>query len=69
VTRVYLRDSLIDMTADKTTRRGADSTHTDQIGKVFLVVGQDVRRCLICEQLFTRRAASEHSKAACHSVS
>jgi hypothetical protein len=36
---------------------------------VFLVVGQDVRRCLICEQLFTRRAASEHSKAACHSVS
>jgi len=37
----------------------------DQIGKVFLVVGQDVRRCLICEQLFTRREASEHAKVYC----
>jgi len=54
VTRVYL-------TAEKTTRRGADSTRTDQIGKVFLVVGQDVRKCLVCERLFTRRSASEHS--------
>jgi hypothetical protein len=62
VTRVYLRDSLlIDRTAEKTTRRGADSTRTDQIGKVFLVVGQDVRKCLVCERLFTRRSASEHS--------
>jgi hypothetical protein len=62
VTRVYLRDSLlIDMTAEKTTRRGADSTRTDQIGKVFLVVGQDVRKCLVCERLVTRRSASEHS--------
>jgi hypothetical protein len=68
VTNLYLRDSLIDMTADKTTRRGADSTHTDQIGKVFIVVDQDVRKCLICEQLFTRRAASEHAKGACHWV-
>jgi hypothetical protein len=65
VTRVYLRDSLIDMTADKTTRLGADSTRTDQIGKVFLVVSQDVRKCLICEGVFTRRAASEHATVPC----
>jgi len=69
VTRVYVRDSLlIDMTADKTTRLGADSTRTDQIGKVFLVVSQDVRKCLVCEQLFTRRASAEHSKVVCHWV-
>jgi hypothetical protein len=52
---------LIDMTADKTTRRGADSTRTDQIGKVFVAVGQNVRKCLICEQLFTRRLSCSSS--------
>jgi hypothetical protein len=67
VTNLYVRDSLlIDMTADNKTQQGAGSSRTDQIGKVFTVVGQDVRRCLICEQLFTRRAASEHANAACH---
>jgi hypothetical protein len=65
VTRLYVRDSfLIDMNADKTTQRGA-GFRTDQIGKVFIVVGRDVRQCLICEQFFTRRAASEHSTVLC----
>ena len=67
MTRVYLRDSLlINMATDDTTQRDAGSTRTDQIGKVFLVIGQDVRRCLICEQFFTRRASAEHAKVACH---
>ena len=66
MTRVYLRDSLlIDMTADKTTRIGADSARTDQMGKVFLVVGRNVRKCLVCEKLFTRQAASEHGNVLC----
>ncbi len=66
VSRVYLRDSLlIDMTADEKTRRGADSTGTDQIGKVFVVVGQDVRRCLVCEGTFTRRTAFDHATVPC----
>jgi hypothetical protein len=56
------------MIADDKTERGADSIRTDQIGKVFVVVGQNVRRCLVCEQLFTRRTASEHAKVACHWV-
>ena len=68
MTRVCFRDSwLTDMTADDKTDRGTDSLSTDQIGKVFLVVGQDVRRCLVCEQLFTRRGAAEHAKVACRS--
>ncbi len=67
MTNVYVRDSLlIDMTADEKTRRGADSTRTDQIGKVFIVVGQDVRKCLVCEQFFTRRASAEHAKMICY---
>lgn len=53
------------MTTDEKTQRGAGSTRSDQIGKVFIVVGQDVRKCLICEQTFTRQASAEHAKAAC----
>jgi hypothetical protein len=45
------------------TRRGA---RTDQVGKVFIVVSQRVRKCLVCEELFTRRASAEHSKVICY---
>jgi hypothetical protein len=66
VTRVYVCDSLlIDMAADNTTRLGADSTRTDEIGKVFLVVGRDVRKCLVCEQFFMRQSSAEHAKVVC----
>ena len=69
MTEIYVRDSLpIDMTADKQTQSGEGSIHIDQIGKVFVAVGQSVRQCLVCEQLFTRRAASEHAKVACRWV-
>jgi hypothetical protein len=27
-----------------------------------------VRRCLVCEQFFTRRASAEHAKVACRWV-
>jgi hypothetical protein len=53
------------MTADEKTQRDAGSARTDQIGKVFVVVGQGVRQCLVCEQLFTRRTASEHARVVC----
>ena len=67
---LYIRDSLrIDTDADEQTRRETRSPGSDRIGKVFIVVGQDVRKCLICDQLFTRRAASEHATAACQPIS
>jgi hypothetical protein len=47
------------------TQRDAGSARTDQIGKVFVVVGQNVRRCLVCEEFFTRRTASEHARVVC----
>ena len=59
------RGLLPDMTADDKTERGTSFAHTDQVGKVFIVVAQRVRRCAICEQLFTRRAAAEHSTVPC----
>jgi hypothetical protein len=53
------------MAADDKDERGAACARTDQVGKVFLVVGQRVRQCLVCEELFTRRAASEHATVPC----
>ena len=53
------------MTADEETQRDGNSTQTDQVGKVFIVVGQRVRKCAICEQFFTRRTASEHAAVPC----
>ena len=50
------------------TRRGEGSTRTDQVGKVFIVVCRGLRQCAICEELFTRRAASEHSTVPCMPV-
>jgi hypothetical protein len=53
------------VTINNQSSRGAAATSADQIGKVFIVVGLDVRKCLICEGVFTRRAASEHSTVLC----
>jgi hypothetical protein len=53
------------MTAGEKTQRGTGSIRTDQIGKVFIFVGQGVRKCLVCEQFFTRRAVFEHSTVRC----
>lgn len=69
MTSVYVRDSLlIDLTADEKTQRGAGSTGIDQIGKVFIVVARDERKCLICDCVFTRQGAAEHADVVCHRV-
>jgi hypothetical protein len=54
-----------DMVAHDKNERGAVCARTDQVGKVFVVVGQRVRKCLVCEELFTRRAAFEHATVPC----
>lgn len=38
----------------------------ETIGKVFVVVNDDTRRCLVCDQLFTRHGSFEHSKMICY---
>jgi len=67
-TKLGCRGLPLDMTAAYKTQRDAGSIHTERVGKVFVAVGWDVRKCLVCEQLFTRRTASEHAKVACHWV-
>jgi len=37
----------------------------DKLGKVFLVEGNFFRRCLICDELFSREACREHFTATC----
>ena len=45
------------------TRAGVGSD--ESYAKVFICLGQDVRKCLICEQVFSRRESFEHSKFHC----
>ncbi|HEV2397463.1 MAG TPA: hypothetical protein VGS27_11020 [Candidatus Sulfotelmatobacter sp.] len=38
----------------------------EKVAKVFIVVGEDTRKCLVCDQLFTRQESFEHSKVTCY---
>jgi hypothetical protein len=42
------------------------STSDDRIGKPFLVVAGNIRKCLVCEELFTREQAPRHSRVVCY---
>lgn len=42
------------------------SGRSDQIGKMFRVLGREVRQCLICDGLFTRQGAAAHTERRCH---
>lgn len=45
--------------------RIATALPTDRIGKVFYVLDKDMRICLVCEGIFTCRAAAEHAATMC----
>jgi len=55
----------------KTNERGcreqAVAAEGDQIGKVFFAVNRDVRQCLVCGELFSRKAAADHAEVDCYS--
>jgi hypothetical protein len=36
------------------------------IGKIFVALSQDMRRCLICDGVFTRQGAAEHAVTPCY---
>ena len=38
---------------------------TDLVGKVFQLIGKDVRRCLVCDCLFSRQSAARHAGNMC----
>ena len=40
----------------------------DEIGKVFRVLNENLRLCLICNESFTRQGAAEHANVYCGPV-
>jgi len=52
--------------ATDTPMKPAAVVQSDVVGKPFLVLGQGIRRCLVCEQLFTRQEAPRHATVACY---
>lgn len=47
---------------------GTRTFEDEQYAKVFMACGEgaQLRKCLICEQVFSRRDSFEHSKCPCH---
>ena len=54
------------MTTGDQFSRGAAGTSTDRVGKVFVALAHDMRKCLICDGVFTRQGAAEHAGVVCH---
>lgn len=46
-------------------KRGYGEDRSDRTGKVFVVLGQNNRKCLICEQVFTRNESGKHANVIC----
>lgn len=42
---------------------------TDHVGKTFRVLNENLRLCLICDEVFTRQGAAEHATRACRPAS
>jgi hypothetical protein len=38
----------------------------DKVGKIFCVLDNTMRLCLICDEVFTRQGAAEHATTQCH---
>ena len=45
----------------------ARASSTDRVGKAFKVE-QGLRKCVVCERLFTREASQQHAEVACRPV-
>jgi hypothetical protein len=41
------------------------SRNDEVIGKIFVALSQDMRRCLICDGVFTKQGAAEHVRVLC----
>jgi hypothetical protein len=37
----------------------------DHVGKLFLALGHGMRRCVVCDDLFTAKQAAEHANVPC----
>jgi len=40
--------------------------HDDQLGKAFVAMAYGMRKCLVCDGLFTTQGAAEHADRVCY---
>jgi hypothetical protein len=40
----------------------------EKVGKVFRILDENLRLCLICDEVFTAQGAAEHANVACSPV-
>ena len=50
----------------ETTAKEIGTVADERVAKVFIVMDDNTRKCLICEQAFSREASYEHSKTICY---
>jgi hypothetical protein len=53
------------MTVENIRKQGGVAAQ-ESVGKVFVVISDGTRKCLVCNQLFARQESFEHSKVTCH---
>jgi len=51
---------------DRTDKRCTAVAHDEHVAKIFVVVGENARRCLACDQLFTKQESFHHSQVPCY---
>jgi hypothetical protein len=54
------------MIQNSTAKQVGTVRRDETVGKVFTVVSEDARRCLVCDQLFTRKESFDHSQMTCY---
>lgn len=54
------------MIPDSKSKRIGAVADDETVGKVFVALADCIRKCLICEKVFSRQASFEHSKFPCH---
>jgi len=54
------------MALDHTFRQGGVAAKDESAGKVFIMIDLDTRKCLVCDQLFTRQGSFQHSMVTCY---
>jgi hypothetical protein len=54
------------MTSNDQGNRHEAMTSVDVVGKVFVAVSKHLRRCLVCDGVFTTQGAAAHAGTICH---
>jgi hypothetical protein len=54
------------MTFNHTFKQIGAQANDESVGKVFVVMSVDTRKCLVCDQVFTRQGSFHHSMVTCY---